>query len=162
MRIGYPIFFSFVLAFSVIELAISGWLVARFNHHHNYSSLGERDRVRYFLFVSSWTTLLLPMMMIFFMFARNSFMASVLAHMIFLFITWVLWLTASAALTESIGGGLSCSNSPPFVYCNQLNALVAFGWINWILLSIALFIIILLGIRTIKRGDGYGGSLVAT
>ncbi len=66
----------------VLKLAISGWLVARFNHHHNYSSLGERDRVRYFLFVSSWTTLLLPMMMIFFMFARNSFMASVLAHMI--------------------------------------------------------------------------------
>lgn len=128
--------------------------MARFNHHHNYNSLAERDRVRYFLFVSAWTTLLLPMLMGLFMFARNSILASVLTHLILyvyfrpsavrlvltslfysLFITWVLWLTASAALTQSIGGGLSCHNSPPFVYCNQLNALAAFGWMNWYVLG---------------------------
>jgi len=161
VRRGYPIFFSFVVAFSIIELAISGWLVARFNHNHNYRSLGERDRVRYFLFVSAWTTLLLPILMFLFMVARNSALASVLTHIIFLFITWVLWLTASAALTQSIGGGLNCSADSVFVYCNQLNALAAFGWITWIFLTIALFLVLLLGIRTVRRGDGYGGSLIA-
>ncbi|KAF9449984.1 hypothetical protein P691DRAFT_508254 [Macrolepiota fuliginosa MF-IS2] len=162
VRRSYPIFFAFVFCFSVITLAISGWLVARFNSHHNYRSKGERDRVRYFLFVSSWTVLLLPFLMTLFMIARNSIGASVLSHVVFLFVTWVFWLTASAALTEALGGGLNCSTNTLFRYCGQLNALVAFGWINWVFLSFALFVALLLGIRTIKRGDGYGGSLVAS
>lgn len=107
--------------------------------------------MRYFLFVSAWTVALLPILMFFFIAARNSVGASVLTHIILyvdstpaclppnlttflrdsLLITWVLWLTASAALTESIGGGLNCSTNDTFAYCGQVNALVAFGWITW-------------------------------
>ncbi|KXN85993.1 hypothetical protein AN958_10603, partial [Leucoagaricus sp. SymC.cos] len=138
-------------------LAISGWLVGRFNSHHNYHSLGERDRVRYFLFVSAWTVLLFPLFLFFFL----SFAASVLSNIIFLLITWVIWLAASAALTESVGGGLNCSTNNVFRYCGQVNALIAFGWITWIFLTFALLCCIFLGVRTVKRGDGYKGGLVA-
>ncbi|KAF5352747.1 hypothetical protein D9756_006247 [Leucocoprinus leucothites] len=158
---GYPIFYAFVWLFSIITLSISGWLVSRFNAHHNYHSLGERDRVRYFLFVSAWTTLLVPLFVLLFLFARHSADSSVLSNIIFLFITWVLWLTASAALTETTGGGLNCSTDNVFKYCGQINALIAFGWMNWILLSLALLATLLLGIRAVRRGDGYRGSLVA-
>ncbi|KAL9716713.1 hypothetical protein Ac2012v2_001166 [Leucoagaricus gongylophorus] len=150
---GYPILYTF--------LAISGWLVSRFNDHHNYRNLGERDRVRYFLFVSAWTVLFAPLFVFLFLLARYSVASSVLSNIIFLFITWALWLTASAALTESVGGGINCSREDLFRYCGQVNALIAFGWITWVFLSFALFVTILLGIRTIKRGDGYKGSLVA-
>ncbi|KAJ3572146.1 hypothetical protein NP233_g3273 [Leucocoprinus birnbaumii] len=158
---GYPIFYTILWLFAIIELAISGWLVARFNSHHNYHSLGERDRVRYFLFVSAWTVLFVPLFVLLFILARNSAVSSVLSNLLFLFVTWVLWLTASAALTESVGGGLNCSTDNFFRYCGQVNALIAFGWITWILLSFALFVTLLLGIRAIKRGEGYKGPLVA-
>jgi len=67
------------------------------------------------------------------------------------FMTWVLWVAAAAAVTQSIGGNLHCrcvctfslaallpdihclshSTQTEFVYCGHLNALIAFAWMIW-------------------------------
>lgn len=45
--------------------------------------------------------------------------------------TWIMWTAAAAAITEMLGGGLNCKLQDTFVYCNQLNALEAFAWVEW-------------------------------
>ena len=48
-----------------------------------------------------------------------------------LFVTWVFWLAAAAALTQSLGGALDCHTQTEFVYCGHLNALSGFAWLIW-------------------------------
>lgn len=100
-----------------------------------------------------------------------------------LFITWVIWIAGASALTQTTGGGMNCSTNTIFNYCGQLNALIAFGYINWyvlprvlhtskkfwrlwffyrcrILLTFIFAMCILLAVRSWKRGDGLLGSLI--
>ncbi|EEB92011.1 hypothetical protein MPER_09539 [Moniliophthora perniciosa FA553] len=49
---GHPIVFGLMILFGIIELAISAWLVSRFNKRHDNFSGTESDRVRYILFAS--------------------------------------------------------------------------------------------------------------
>lgn len=46
-------------------------------------------------------------------------------------VTWIFWLAAAAALTQSVGGSLDCSIQTKFVYCGHLNALEGFAWLIW-------------------------------
>ena len=46
-----------------------------------------------------------------------------------LFITWILWLAAAAAITQTLGGALNCHVQDYFVYCGHLNALSGFAWL---------------------------------
>jgi len=161
IRRGHPIVFGLILLFSIIELSISAYLTARYNHNHNYRSISQRDRVRFVLFCSTWTIVgCLFFILLFLHSAAGSIMTSVAAHLVFLIITWIMWTAAAAAVTEMTGGGLNCSTQTIFVYCGQLNALMAFAWIIWVLITLALIVVIIRGITTARRGDGYRGGLV--
>jgi len=48
-----------------------------------------------------------------------------------LFLSWIVWLAAAAALTQTLGGGINCGAQTylRFVYCSQLNALEGFAWL---------------------------------
>ncbi|CAL1694894.1 unnamed protein product [Somion occarium] len=163
IRRGHPIVFGLIILFSIIELSISAWLVSRFNAHHNYPSTGVRDRTRFLLFTSIWTIVFSVPFMFFFWRSSSSGEESVLtsvgAHGVFLFITWVFWTAGAAAITAGLNGGLDCSRDD-ISYCGQQNALEAFAWITWILVTFALFIAIWRGISASRRGDGMRGSLV--
>ncbi|KAI0066595.1 hypothetical protein BV25DRAFT_1912653 [Artomyces pyxidatus] len=159
VRRGHPITLALVILIAIIELCISAWLTARYNQHHNFLSTSERDRVRFLLFCSVWTILLSPLFLTSFLTSPGSILSSVAAHGIFLFMTWVFWLSGAAALSESLGGRLNCSHH--FVYCGQLNALEAFAWIEWVILTFAFVVVVLMGSRAMRRGDGYRGPLVA-
>jgi hypothetical protein len=65
-----------------------------------------------------------------------------------------------AALTQSLGGGQRCSQST-LTYCNQLVAAEAFGWIEWILMSVVLILVVVLGSAALRRGDRLTGPLSA-
>ncbi|KAJ3526322.1 hypothetical protein NM688_g8276 [Phlebia brevispora] len=168
VRRGHPIMFSLIIVFAIIELAISGWLVARFNKHHNYPSISVRDKTRFLLFTSTWTILGCFFYMILFLRSASavsagpgSALTSVGSHGIFMFMTWVFWLSGAAAITNALGGGVSCGGSNHVTYCGQLNALEAFAWIDWCFTTFALAIIILRGVASTRRGDGLRGQLVA-
>ncbi|KAJ4482370.1 hypothetical protein J3R30DRAFT_3458672 [Lentinula aciculospora] len=162
IRRGHPILFSLVAFFGIIELALSAWLTARFDKLHDYSDISERDRVRFTLFASIWTLVTAAFFGVLFSFhSASSALTSVLMHVIWGFLTWVIWTAAAAAVTQMLGGGLNCNDVTGFNYCGQLNALEAFAWIEWILTTFAVIIVLICAITAGRRGDGYRGGLVS-
>ncbi|KAJ7075615.1 hypothetical protein B0H15DRAFT_894195 [Mycena belliarum] len=160
VRRGHPITFGLIILFGIIELSISAWLTSQFNKHPEARTLGEQDRVRFTLFASIWTVVFSALFLILFMHSANgSVLTSVLSHLVFLALTWIIWTAAAAAVTQMLGGGLNCKFDV-FVYCNQLNALEAFAWLIWILVTFAIIVVIVRGISASRRGDGYRGGLV--
>ncbi|KAH0837826.1 hypothetical protein J3R83DRAFT_6034 [Lanmaoa asiatica] len=131
IRKGHPIVFGLLIVFSIIELSISAFLVARFNQYHNYFTTDERDRTAFLLFASIWTIVLSALYTFFFFTLPDSMMNSVGSHIGFLLITWIFWTAGAASITAVLGGGLNCVNQTVFVYCGQLNALEAFAWMIW-------------------------------
>jgi hypothetical protein len=164
IRRGHPIIFGLMVFFAIIELSISAWLVSRFNANHNFVSTTERDRVRYLLFLSCWTVFFSFLYLVLFLHSAStgSTLTSVGSHAIYLFITWLFWTAGAAAITETLGGGLNCSNNKRFVYCGQLNALMAFAWIEWSVVTVAFAFVLVRGIIVARRGDGYRSQLVST
>ncbi len=92
--------------------------------------------------------------------------------------TWILWLAAAAAITQTLGGSLNCANDSFFVYCGQLNALEGFAWLIWfvfesttrpapnacfihrVILTLILIVLLIRGIMSGKNGNGVQGGLV--
>ncbi|KAI0066716.1 hypothetical protein BV25DRAFT_1820775 [Artomyces pyxidatus] len=161
VRRGHPIVFGLLTLFAIIELALSAWLTSRFRAHHNAPNNSILDRTHFILFTSSWTILFSILIGILFWSFRSSgsIITSVASHSIVLFLTWVWWTAAAASITAALGGGHNCSKAD-LVYCDQLNALEAFAWIEWALITIALFAVLFLGLRSLRRGNGYRGKLV--
>ncbi|KAG9313856.1 hypothetical protein JVU11DRAFT_4623 [Chiua virens] len=159
IRQGHPILFGVLIVLSFIELSISAFLAAKFNRHHNYFSIDERDRTSFLLFTSIWTIVLSGLYMTFFFVFPDSVFNSVGSHICFLLVTWIFWTSGAAAITAALGGGLNCSNTV-IVYCGQLNALEAFAWIIWITVTFAIIVAAARGIIAARRGDGLKGPLV--
>ncbi|KAJ7700795.1 hypothetical protein B0H17DRAFT_976866 [Mycena rosella] len=161
IRRGHPITFGLMILFGLFELALSAWLTSRFNMLHNERTTSERDRVRFALFTSTWTIFFSGLMVaLFWHSADGSVLTSVLSHLVFLGFTWILWTATAAAVTEMLGGGLNCKTQDVYVYCNQLNALEAFAWVEWLLVTFAIIFVLVRGIAAARRGDGYRGGLV--
>ncbi|KAK7035932.1 aldehyde dehydrogenase [Favolaschia claudopus] len=161
VRRGHPIVFGLIIFFGIIELALSAWLTSKFNMLHNQRSLTERDRVRFTLFTSTWTIFFSGLLiMLFWHSSDGSILTSIISHLIILGFSWIMWTAVAAAITEMLGGGLNCGHQDVYVYCNQLNALEAFAWVEWLLVTIAIIVVIVRGISAARRGDGYRGSLV--
>ncbi|KAJ6617393.1 hypothetical protein B0H10DRAFT_1315372 [Mycena sp. CBHHK59/15] len=155
---GHP---SLIILFGIIELSLAAWLTSQFNKHNNERNISERNRVRFTLFASTWTIVFSALFLILFAHSTSgSILSSVLSHLIFLGLTWIIWTAAAAAVTQMLGGGLNCQTQGVFVYCNQLNALEAFAWVEWILVTFAILVVIVRGIVAARRGDGYRGGLV--
>ncbi|KAH9982321.1 hypothetical protein BGW80DRAFT_17546 [Lactifluus volemus] len=159
LRLGYFIFFILLVVFALIELSISAWLTARYNSRKDFLSTTERDRVRFLLFCSIWTTVLSPVFPILLYLEQAAVLTNVAAHAIFLFVSWVFWLSGAAAITEALGGGLDCHLH--FVYCGQLDALEGFAWMECVLLTVGFFSVLVIAVRAARRGDGYGGPVVS-
>ncbi|KAF8167163.1 hypothetical protein B0H34DRAFT_2539 [Crassisporium funariophilum] len=162
VRRGHPIVFGAIVLFSIIEMCIAAWITARYNSRHDFPNSGVRARVRYLLFVSIWTILFGTIYMIMFLVSSSgSLLTSVLSHWVFLTITWILWLAAAAAITQTLGGSLDCRIDTKFVYCGQLNALEGFAWLIWVLLTFLLAFVLYRGIVAARKGDGLRGGLVS-
>jgi len=158
VRRGYFVFFTILVVFAIIELSISAWLTARYHSRHNYLSITERDRVRFLLFCSIWTTFLSPIFPTLLLLDTVQVISGIAAHAIFLFLSWVFWLSGAAAITQSFGGGLDCKLR--FVYCGQLNALEAFAWIEWSVLTVGLIYVVVIAVRSVRSGGGYHGPVL--
>jgi hypothetical protein len=60
---------------------------------------------------------------------------------------------------EKKSGGQNCSSSD-LIYCNQNMAAIAFAWIEWIIMTVALVSVILIGSAALRRGDRLSSGLV--
>jgi len=164
VRRGHPILLAVIIFFSIIEGALATWLTVRYNQHHNWSSIAERNDARFLTFTSWWTVIVSFFIgALFWHNASGSVLTSVLAHVVVLGLTWIFWTAGAAAITAAIGGGYNCSRIDfQVTYCNQLNALMGFGWTVWLFVTVALFIVIVRGISGARRGDGFRGPLVSS
>jgi len=113
--------------------------------------------VEFLLFCSIWTTFLSPIFPALLFFESAAIFTGTAAHAIFLLLSWVFWLSGAAAITEALGGGLNCGTH--VVYCGQLNALEAFAWIIWVLLTVGFTVVLVLGVRARRLREGYNGPL---
>ena len=92
----FPVFFVTIVVFAIIEvcthtrlqrydnpvlqLSISAWLTARYNSRHDFLSTNLRDRVRFLLFCSIWTTFLSPFFPVLLLLGILEVATSVAAH----------------------------------------------------------------------------------
>jgi len=152
-RKGHPIVLGAIIVFAIIEMCIASWITAKYNAHGNFPNSGLRARVRYILFVSIWTITFGSVYLALFIAMAGSVISSLLSHFVFLFVTWIFWLAAAAALTQSVGGALNCSTQTFFVYCGQLSALEGFAWLIWVVLSFMLLAVVIRGIMAGRRGE---------
>jgi len=157
---GHPILFGLILFFAIIEACDTTFLVARFNQHNNYPNRSYRDRLKFLVFVSWWTVAFSAMYLAVFLTAASSFIASIASHGIWMAITWIFWLAAIASYTAALGGGKRC-DVDTITFCSQLVAAEAFGWIVWIIFTIAFILIVVLGVGALRRGDRLSGGLIA-
>ncbi|WVQ96829.1 hypothetical protein IAU59_003936 [Kwoniella sp. CBS 9459] len=158
IRRGHPIAFGLLLFFALIEGCITAWLVSRFNDHDTYPSNSYRDRLKFLVFVSWWTVFFSAAYIAAFFTAFLSFVASIASHLAWIALTWLFWLAAVASLTAALGGGQRCGQSS-LTYCSQIVAAEAFGWIEWILISLMFIAILFIGVGAVRRGDRLSGEL---
>ncbi|KAH6910983.1 hypothetical protein BKA70DRAFT_1269088 [Coprinopsis sp. MPI-PUGE-AT-0042] len=163
VRKGHPILFGSIVLFSIIQLCLTAWLTARYNDRHDYPFPAVQTRIRYILFCSVWTAIAgTGFLVMFWVMAGSSIMTSVAAHFILCPICHLDFLgRRSASITQTLGGGLSCSQQDIWPYCGQLNAVEGFSWLIWILVTFTLVMVIIRGIAASRAGSGYGSSLVA-
>ncbi|GFZ45366.1 hypothetical protein JCM24511_03092 [Saitozyma sp. JCM 24511] len=159
IRRGHPIFFGLLLLFAIIEGSITAWLVAKYNDNNSYPNNSFRDRLKFLVFTSWWTVLFSALYIAGFLLSAGSFLVSIASHAVWLFITWVFWLSGVAALTAALGGGQRCSHSS-LTYCSQLVAAEAFGWIEVILISVIFVLVLVIGSAALRRGDRLSAGLV--
>ncbi|GAA5848838.1 hypothetical protein JCM9279_002960 [Rhodotorula babjevae] len=156
---GHVVTFSLLIFFSLIEWAIAAYLVNTYNHNNNYPSNSVRDRVRFLLFTGLWTFFFSIFYLVGFLKATTSFLFSIASHVAWLFITWVFWLAGTAAFAASLGGSLDCGNYDA-PHCHTLNALEAFGWINFVIITLMFAYALFAGARSARSGNGFGGAMV--
>ncbi|GAA5882110.1 hypothetical protein JCM16303_005609 [Sporobolomyces ruberrimus] len=171
---AHPILFGLLILFTLV-----GWaMCAAVTNHCEYPSLypslsltrenngGDwpsgsiRDRTRFLLFANLWTFVFAIIYLVGFLKATTSFLFSIAAHVVVIFLSWIFMMSGVAALTQSLGGGLNC-NSWPYAYCGVLNGIEGISWLNWIILTILLVMVLVQGSRAGRSGNGFGGALVA-
>ncbi|KAJ7580395.1 hypothetical protein C8J56DRAFT_961501 [Mycena floridula] len=68
-------------------------------------------------------------------------------------------LCSGSTLLRSLSHGLLFwyDKGAPVTYCTQMNAVAAFAWIEWLLITFALIIVLFRGFAILRRGDGWDG-----
>ena len=115
----------------------------------------------------SWTIVFGAFFIVAFLKATTSIIASIASQAVWVFLTWLFWLAGAAAMTNYLDGGLSCGSydgphcsmfTPLFVFsgaqrlnllADNLNATLAFGWIQFILFTFLFVFLIFLGVRSV-------------
>jgi hypothetical protein len=93
-----------------VQLSISAWLTSRYNSHHNFLTTTERDRVRFLLFCSIWTTLLSPIFPVVLSLESLEVLSSVAAHLV-LFVSLIITLISLMICSTSACSYRGCSGS---------------------------------------------------
>jgi len=160
IKSGHTGTFVLLALLSVITAAISTWLAVKYHEHHNYISISVRDRTRLICF-TSWLSFILSVIYAGLFRITSSIVVSVGSHLVWLVLIWIFWTAGAASLTAALGGGVNCSNvSYQVVYCNQLNAEMGFAWACWIITTFALLALIVFGVKSTRRGEGWRGGIV--
>ncbi|MBW0519625.1 hypothetical protein O181_059340 [Austropuccinia psidii MF-1] len=142
--------FSLVMIGCVAEIITSGILVGGYNKGEDPPTSSLGTRVRYLLFCGIWTFIFSLAYLIGIMILADHLIFSTVAHLIWLSITIILFVSGSAALTYEI-------RDQDFPHQGRLEILEGFAWADSILLGLALLLIFGIGIG---RRNGLTGNFL--
>ncbi|KIP06243.1 hypothetical protein PHLGIDRAFT_466157 [Phlebiopsis gigantea 11061_1 CR5-6] len=124
---------------SVLEAALTSWLLAQFSYLGRYPNIGSRDGVRTCLVAAGWTLVFSVVLTL--MFLHPSLwrhpVASAGSQAIWILVTWCIWVAATATMNRGLPLINSKARCAGVDYCSQLRA--AFG------LSLAAVLLLTLG-----------------
>ncbi|KAJ7579477.1 hypothetical protein C8J56DRAFT_964299 [Mycena floridula] len=147
---------TFGLLILLFQLALTSWLMALFATHLDAIPSTETNRVRFVLCFSVSTLLHSLIHGLLFWYNKGA-PVGIAGQFAFIAQTWILWTGAAATITKMLIGGLNCKTQKQFTYCTQMNAVVAFAWIEWLLITFALIVVLFRGFAIPRRGDGWDG-----
>jgi len=165
-RVIHPALYGLTLVFVVIEFLITAILVSDYNRNF-YPSRSIRHRIRFLLFTSCWSLLLLPVYIFANLRAAGQTISSIGSNLAFVLITWIFWLAGAAAWTDALGGTLHCGDiflnnqtiNLSIPYCHSLRAVQAFAWMITITITVALGYVITVATRSRKTQTGLSGPM---
>jgi len=157
---GLPIFSGFVLLFALIEMIITAVLVSSYNSTDSYPDGSYKGAIRFLLFTSIWTLVTGGGLLAAFFLATSSIVASIASFGAWAALTWLFWMAGAAAITAATSGSLHCHHSA-LAHCYQLQATEGFAWIQFILFVLFIGLLIFLGVRSSRNGNGFAGSMIA-
>ncbi|KAN0061788.1 hypothetical protein ACQY0O_005781 [Thecaphora frezii] len=150
IRRGHPITFILFTALSFITAVIASTLVSDYNNNHNAPSSGVNGAVRFLVFCGWWGFLFGILFTVLFLTGKGGIITSIAGHGIWIFLTWLFFVAGAGALTNNVNG--SCDDWFFFPYCNSVKALEAFAWMSWIVLTLMLIVIGIVGAGSFRGG----------
>ncbi|KDN39315.1 hypothetical protein K437DRAFT_239573 [Tilletiaria anomala UBC 951] len=154
IRRGHPISFGVLVLVSLIVAIIASALTHDYrqgNRAANETAQGLKDKVHFHVFIGWFSFLFSSIYLGCFLAGVGGILTSIASHLIFLFVNWIFWVAAAGSITAQLNGGQNCGTSPLY-YCNSLEALMAFDWIAFILVTIMLGVTIFIGAGAFRRG----------
>ncbi|PWZ02240.1 hypothetical protein BCV70DRAFT_59597 [Testicularia cyperi] len=158
VRRGHPISFGIFTFVAFIVAVIASVLVTDYNRNNNAPTAGINNATRFLLFAGWWGFVVGVAYTALFLFSIGGVITSIAGHTITLFLTWIFWMAGAAALTDRTGGSFSCSDRG-YPYCNSTKALIAFSWIGWIILTLMLVMVLIIGGGAFRGGRSVKESL---
>jgi hypothetical protein len=156
--------FGVVLAFSLIVLGIAANFVAQSSGYSGYTGYGFGSTAPGFSVATPVLTFVILIPVIIIDFLRKGAMTSLAAvELGFTGFLWVLWLACASNSTAALGGaslgdcgytylGFSLGSAPE-AYCHQYQALLAFSWLNWLILVFYWIALLSFAILAQSRGN---------
>jgi len=143
---------SLTLLFAIVTLGLAAHFTATtdtyFGLTFNFAALAIASAVL--------TLVTLPVMLIVDLMRTGAFTSMVVTELVWLFVLWALWLSTGAdtAWFNSLTFANSCSgyNSVSTTACNEVQAIEAFGFLNWIMLMGYSITILVAAIMASSRG----------
>jgi len=158
-KLGMVGVLGFTLLIAFINMIISAVLVASYNRSE-YPTTTFKNVTRFTLFVSIFNLVFGGAYIFFILKLGTSIIASIISFLGFLFILWIFWLASGASTATAYGGRFSCSNDS-FAHCNQILAMEAFSFINFIVIFVAFCGVAFLGFRATRKGSGITAPVAA-
>ncbi|TIA88146.1 hypothetical protein E3P99_02770 [Wallemia hederae] len=147
---GHPIFMGTLILFGIVLMSISAFLIDRYNSDDSFPAEGVSNTVKYLLFASLWTIVTAALYLAGFLavpLGSGGVLLSVASHLVWVILSFCIWLAGAAAITAELGGGLSCRFAD-YTYCHHLNAVLGLTWIETVLVFLALIVIIVISVRS--------------
>jgi len=135
-----PVAYVFLVLTSLVEVAISSWLVIQYGFKNIYPGDVVRNGIIFLLFASIWTFLSAGIFSLLFLHPTWSMhsISSVGTQGVWLFATWLLWVVGAGVINGSLPDLIDHGDCKGLVHCVQVRLLFAVAVVESLLLTASL------------------------
>lgn len=144
----HPLLFTLITTIAITLIGLTAWQ----RHQPNFGGSSLSRTLNFLIFLSCWTTLFGGAYIIFAHTGRFGMIASHASHVLWLFVTWVMWLVG-AALYQHRLNQIGCG--PSHKRCQINHAIEGLSWAEFAICFITMWVIILhIGGKTARYRTG--------